>query len=96
MAPFYSSFYNSPYARFEAGTEHFNNTHVEPNGRACFGTRSSVSKNGLAGTDGSGIKAYNYPRGVWETWLWTPTFIIEAGYIYLQPQAYWAFETLGW
>lgn len=90
------AFISSSNADFRAFTEHFDNTHMEPNGFQCFGRSSGCSE-----AASHELKLYDRPNLAWYAWtLATPTIIIDSqddggGYQYGQMNPYRSFFTGG-
>lgn len=82
-------------ADFRAFTEHFNNTHMEPNSVQCFGRGS-----GCATTAGTELRVYNrssFSWGLWDTSKPTTVSVSppSSGYSYNYIVSYSSFFTGG-
>jgi hypothetical protein len=78
------AFISSSYGDFRAFTEHFDNTHMEPNGFQCFGRSAGCSESAT-----HELKFYIRPFNTWYPWAstGTPTIILDTqndggGYTY--------------
>ncbi len=86
----------STYGDFRAFTEHFDNTHMEPNGIQCFGRTSGCTENAA-----HELKFYMRANNTWYTWTAsTPTIILDhlddgGGYQYGYINPYRSFFTGG-
>jgi hypothetical protein len=83
--------------RFNAGSEHFNNTHMEPNGNACFGTLD-LEQGCLVLPDATTIKYHEVNPARWTKWQppAVPLYVEQDGYDVTPYYSYYAFFTNGW
>ena len=86
------AYMDSPNGNYRAFTEHFDNTHMEPNGVQCFGTNASCLQ-----STGYDLYLWTYSGQYWSPWDWTRpmSFLETGGYDHVMMEPYYSFKTLG-
>lgn len=96
----YGFMFGSPFNRYDAGTEHLDRNHMEPNGTQCFGGGYLCS----SWTYGYDLFLWRRSAGYWQLWDYTrPTVRIEdeavenwrSGYFHNDVTNWYEFTTTG-